>query len=194
MKPGQYPCGLCSQPISRKGRAAHMKAKHPADYKPRPKYQSRAARLDAAIAALPIGSIEEAKDAVQTWLDENDADDLPEGTEPDFEPIGAITIPDDFDTSEVESLIEEMESWRDNMEEKLGHTMKFEEVSQACDDLESVRDAIEEANSALADARDAHDPTSKDREDIEALLEALETAITAAESIDASSVSFPGMY
>lgn len=52
---------------------------------------------------------------------------------------------------EIESLHEEMESWKDGLEEKLSHTPKYEQVSEACDVLENHTDApdVPEAASDL---------------------------------------------
>jgi hypothetical protein len=45
--------------------------------------------------------------------------------------------------SAVEELKDEMESWRDNMEEKLGHTEKYERVSECADALDSMLNELE---------------------------------------------------
>lgn len=42
--------------------------------------------------------------------------------------------------SEVESLRDEMSEWRDNMEEKLSHTEKYERVSECADNLDNVQE------------------------------------------------------
>lgn len=44
--------------------------------------------------------------------------------------------------SEVESLKEEMDGWRDNLEDTLSHTSKYEEVSECCDNLETAFDEL----------------------------------------------------
>lgn len=51
-----------------------------------------------------------------------------------------ITVADAIDAGkgEMECLKEEMESWRDNMEEKLSQTPKYEEVSEVCNILDTV--------------------------------------------------------
>lgn len=45
--------------------------------------------------------------------------------------------------SEIETLKDEMEQWRDGMEEKLSHTDKYQEVSDACDVLEEAYDKLQ---------------------------------------------------
>lgn len=42
--------------------------------------------------------------------------------------------------SEIESLRDEMTEWRDNMEERLSHTEKYERVSECADALDNVRE------------------------------------------------------
>ena len=66
--------------------------------------------------------------------------------------LDALEAPDDID-----SLKEEMEEWRDNLENgNLGSTQKFEDVSQAADELESLRseidDSVDELKRALQEA------------------------------------------
>lgn len=86
-----------------------------------------------------------------------------------------------FDGSELESLLEEMESWRDNTEEKFGQTDKWSQVSEACDALGSV---------------DVSDFDGKEYEDIEDFKGSHETDADqieqAADELEA--VEFPGMY
>lgn len=50
------------------------------------------------------------------------------------------TIPEAFENArgEVDCLMEEMNEWRDNMEEKLSHTDKYEQVSECADALENI--------------------------------------------------------
>lgn len=61
--------------------------------------------------------------------------------------------------SELNALREEMESWRDGMEDKLSATQKFEDVSSAADELsetdalEDIASRIEENLTLLAEGR-----------------------------------------
>jgi len=52
-----------------------------------------------------------------------------------------------LDSSDLSTLKEEIETWRDNMEEKLSHTPKYEEVSECADELDN---AISEIDSLSA--------------------------------------------
>lgn len=51
--------------------------------------------------------------------------------------------------SEIESLAEEMQTWRDNMEEKLSHTDKYGRVSECAETLESGSEPSEPASEAV---------------------------------------------
>lgn len=52
--------------------------------------------------------------------------------------------------SAFEELKDEMGEWRDNMEEKLSHTDKYERVSEAADSLEEVHSNTEDALSTVS--------------------------------------------
>jgi hypothetical protein len=54
--------------------------------------------------------------------------------------------------SEIESLKDEMSEWRDNMEDKLSGTQKFEDVSQCADDLDTGHDGLQSALDELQEA------------------------------------------
>ena len=68
------------------------------------------------------------------------------------EPI-QIPVLDCLDASVLEELYDEMDSWASNMEgTNLENSSKYEEVSQARDDIDSVKDSIQQA---IDDVRDA---------------------------------------
>lgn len=48
--------------------------------------------------------------------------------------------------SDIDCLKDEMSSWKDNMEENLSHTQKYDEVSECCDVLETIHDKLEEVD------------------------------------------------
>ena len=86
-----------------------------------------------------------------------------------------------LDISELESLKEEMESWRDNIEEKFSQTQKYEEVSEAAETLGNID--LSEFEGKEYDGKDDFEDSHKaDADMIDAAAEELE------------SVSFPGMY
>lgn len=123
---------------------------------------------------------------------------------------------DKLDTSEVESLAEEMQSWRDNTEEKFGSTEKWQMVSDAADALEQVLDTLQSLDeltepepdskpSLPADAakapkegeagevEDDEDAEGDDgpawKEEAESIADEIESAAS-----ELDSVEFPGMY
>lgn len=83
----------------------------------------------------------------------------------------------DVDTSIVEELKEEMESWRDSIPENLQGGNKYDEVSSACDALDAI------------DIGELADEISEP-EEIQGRIEALETAVQEL----GDSVEFPGMF
>ena len=86
-----------------------------------------------------------------------------------------------LDLSEWESLKEEMESWRDNIEETFSQTQKYEEVSEAAETLGNI-DLSEFEGKEYDGKDDFEDSHEADADMIDAAAEELE------------SVSFPGMY
>lgn len=126
--------------------------------------------------------------------------------------------------SEIECLAEEMGSWRDNMEEKLSHTSKYESVSECADTLENISspDVAESLNDVevmihdlkprrrgysraarLAQAMYVLDQCVSALEEFEASETASEDAKSDAESLrdelenirsDCDGVDFPGMF
>jgi paraquat-inducible protein B len=88
----------------------------------------------------------------------------------------ANKILSNVDFSEVESLTEEMTSWRDNMSgANMEHLPKYDEVSEACDELENIDTGVD---TEVADVGDIGDAISQ----LEDIADALE------------GVCFPGMY
>lgn len=55
--------------------------------------------------------------------------------------------------SELQELRDEMQSWRDGMEDKLSHTDKYQQVSDACDALDSSDTSIEIDDEDAGDRR-----------------------------------------
>lgn len=77
------------------------------------------------------------------------------------------TIADTLEApSDVESLKEEMEEWRDNMENgNLGYTSKFEDVSSCADELESLHSDLDSVVTELEEAiKEAERPELLKRE------------------------------
>ncbi len=153
----EYKCPECSLIFtSGRGLGIHRSNKH--NYHA-PKYKSRATR---------------ASEQASLWRDI--ADKLEELSQETFVKVeDAQNILDELSISELESLMEEMTSWRDNMEERLSNTPKYEEVSAACEELESIDlSGIE---------------TISDTDEIDNIVEELRSAADILEG-----VSFPGMY
>lgn len=118
-----------------------------------------------------------AGDAAQEWRDVAQAVRDAETAEAANEAMGK------FDASEFEALKEEMESWRDNMSgASMEHLPKFEEVSQACDELDGI-DVSE------FDGKEFEAPQEGEEFDASDAADALESAADELEN-----VSFPGMY
>lgn len=192
-------CGATD--LSRGGLSTHIRIKHPEHHKPRPKPKSRADRL--ADAMEPIGKVIEAcesvKDNLQTWLDQYEEAEAELGDDAEMDddaylaksPIPSVDRSeyDAIELSEVESLLEEMESWRDNMEDRLSHTQKYEEVSDCCDTLESLKDALEEAHDGLDNLTLPNTP-----EDVRDTIDELEQVIESLNNAQGEDVMFPGMF
>jgi len=153
----EYKCPECELIFeSRRGLGLHRNKKH--GYKA-PKYQSRAER---------------ASTQASVWRDVADRlEVLTEEVSPTLEAAQAIL--EELDKSELECLLEEITTWRDNMEEKLSNTPKYEEVSSACDELESIDLSECESLSEL--------------DDLERVIEELRAAADTLEG-----VIFPGMF
>lgn len=171
----------------------------------RPKYQSRAARLDAAMATISTSELEDLKSELEEYIEKWESFDN-DGDDTIIEQPGEFIIRKlrkegeegsdayaEIDVSEVESLKDEMESWRDNMESgNLENTPKYEEVNECADALDTLYSAVEEANENIQNIPDK----VSTKEEAEEALEAVEAAIEGIESAEseASSVNFPGMY
>jgi len=102
--------------------------------------------------------------------------------------------PDDL--SEIESLKDEMETWRDGLQgTNLEYSPKYEEVDAACAELEnglsSLESAISSYNEALTPAPGTED--IKDNADHEDEIEDAKSEVESALS-ELENVSFPGMY
>ncbi len=92
----------------------------------------------------------------------------------------------DVDTSELESLAEEMRSWADNMEESFGSTSKYEEVDECASNLENVDAEVDMPSF----------PDTVTRETMESLAEECEEASGSCEekADEIGGIEFPGMY
>ena len=148
----EYKCPECSLIFtSGRGLGIHRSNKH--NYHA-PKYKSRATR---------------ASEQASLWRD------IADKLEDTHKLEEAQAILDELSISELESLIEEMTSWRDNMEERLSNTPKYEDVSSACDELEQIDLSSVE--------------TISDIDEIDNIVEELNSAADTLEG-----VNFPGMY
>ncbi len=149
------------------------------------KRQSRAARASVASGVLSE-TVEKLRDA-ETYEE-------------------AKAAKDGLDFSDIESLAEEMGSWRDNIEANFSATQKFADVSDAADALESVKDTLEGLDELTEPVREnnieaAHEEANLDPEgdDQDAEPEWKDEATTLADEIENAAseldgVSFPGMY
>ena len=107
----------------------------------------------------------------------NNPEDVPEEIKKEFlEDVvkEANSIIEDFDVSDLESLVDEMTSWRDNYPENLQGTDKYSQIDDACNSLENIE----------------QDPFSiTSFEDIEEAADWLDSQADELESIE-----FPGMF
>lgn len=86
-----------------------------------------------------------------------------------------------LDQSELGSLKEEMESWRDNIQEKFSQTQKYEDVSAACEALDGI-DLSELEGKSYDDQADFEGNHEDDADALDGMADELE------------GVDFPGMY
>jgi molecular chaperone GrpE (heat shock protein) len=97
-----------------------------------------------------------------------------------------------YSVNGVEELLDEMTTWRDNMDNaNMTHLPKYDEVSECCDALETTKDELENIEW----------PTEADIsgavvEDVETVVEFLQEIVDALENAtsEADNVSFPGMF
>ena len=125
------------------------------------KSTSRSARRDDAVSELRTALGNDSEDAKVVSSYKNAAENA--------------------DLGELESLLEEMQTWRDNMEEKMSHVPKFEEVSECADSLESAVSSLQDAVNEATDVQN--------EEDVENSQDEIEAALEEVEAID-----FPGMF
>lgn len=114
---------------------------------------------------------------LETLKEENDPEGVEESLLEAFEKSvvkDAKAILEEYDTSELETLRDEMTSWRDNYPDNLRSTSKFEEVDTAASELENMEETAPDVDSI---------------DDIESAIEELERR---AEELE--NVQFPGMY
>ncbi len=150
---------------------------------------SRAARLE--IWQLDLGDVISNVQHVQELIEEYQADvevggkQWPMPLDPAEQNLGEI------DSSEIDMLYEEMESWEQNMSGSgLDSTPKYEEVSAAYEAISEVQSAIQDATAPELPAEiTSSEHATKVIGELAEFLEALEEADSAA-----SGVEFPGMY
>ncbi|TLX65893.1 MAG: hypothetical protein E6L03_10460 [Thaumarchaeota archaeon] len=201
-------CKYCNQTIEHK-REQHIRSQHSDNYKepysvkdhfttnwkPRPKYQSRATRLEEAMKAIEEtktileGIKEDIENEITGIIEEEPS--TPESIaklNKIFEVFGRQSI----DTSEIESLYDEIDSWVGNMEgTALENTQKYEMLNDCRDNLETVKGNLESAESDMPE-----EPKEKSVNALSEFSDALDSVINdLQEAIDnASSIEFPGMY
>ncbi|HET7713404.1 MAG TPA: hypothetical protein VFK94_03350 [Patescibacteria group bacterium] len=138
----------------------------------KPKYKSRATR-----AGELASSWRSLAQRLRDLTEENDPEEVPEDIREAFKKDvvkDAVAILDDFDTSDLESLVDEMTSWRDNYPENLQGTDKYSQIDDAC----SVLEGIDQGGVSISSF-----------EDIEEAADWLET-----QADDLEGVEFPGMF
>lgn len=123
-------------------------------------YKSRTTRLALALEPLRviqskiINMIQDAEDKLP-----RDEDDQFEEYSEEYKKL--ISMIDDeintMDISEIESLKSEIETWRDNIEEKFSETQKFSDLEECLDSLSNAFDTLESANRNIADLVDGTD-------------------------------------
>jgi len=150
------------------------------------KYRSRATRANEAAAVLR-NKAEELRTVVEKIEDAGTTKEVMDLLE---EAMGMAAL---VDINEVESLSEEMGSWRDNMSgTNLESTDKYSRVEAAADTLEEVKDEIEslEIDKVTVDEGDELDEVKEEvKESIETVVDTLDEKADDLENID-----FPTMF
>ena len=159
---------------------------------PRPKYKSRADRRDEAVSELSSlrDELESLKDELDSLEGEQAVDEGEaklEGATSDKKSIEeekealisqAAGIADGVDTSEVESLLDELENWKSGMEgTNLESTSKYQMLDEA---VTYLQEAVDQLSSL---------PSIEDLDSIEEVINYLDDVISNLESVE-----FPGMY
>ncbi|RJR27727.1 hypothetical protein C4561_01345 [candidate division WWE3 bacterium] len=141
-------------------------------------YKSRATRLSQATAPIDsmVVHLEEIRNEFSDIEDASENVALTKEQEDELSAkIGEVWS---LDIGEIESLSEEMSSWRDNMNgTNLESTSKYETVSECADTLENV----------VSELSSLDEPRSLD--ELEAAIATLQSAL-----LDLENIEFPGMY
>jgi len=129
------------------------------------KYKGRAKRLSEAMDKIEsiVTQLEEVKDS-------EEADDI--------KVTKANEIIDDVDSSEVEDLQGEMESWRDNLS-----GTNFENGEK----YSRIEECIETLSNIVSDLQEISEVT--DADGIDSIIDSLQEAVS-----EAGNADFPGMY
>ncbi len=90
----------------------------------------------------------------------------------------ANEIISNIDYSEIENLRDEVQEWRDNIEEKFSATQKFSDLEECVDGLDSAISELERGDGQISDAIE-----------IEERVDALSSGVDGCDD-----VSFPGMF
>lgn len=85
---------------------------------------------------------------------------------------------DTLDTSEFESLRDEITEWKENIEANFSQTQKYSDLEECAEALESIVSTIESAQSNIDDA-----------DEIQTKIDELEDVMN-----ECGNVSFPGMF
>lgn len=148
------------------------------------KYKSRVTRCNDAIAILEEyrNRLEELKENFDEDIDEKELDVI----------VGEVcSIASEPDVAELESLKEELESWRDGMTgTNLENTEKYQTLESSVDALDNVISEVQ----GLEEPKLSEDGSVKEKAEelevhIDEMIGKLEDAISEAESIE-----FPGMF
>lgn len=134
------------------------------------RYKSRAKRLDEWRSEQQI-KLDQLRGSIENEALEDDAK-LTDGE---------VDLASVFDLGEIESLKEEIEEWRDNMEgagTNLETTEKFTTVSECADALDGIYNDLESALQSVDTVGD-----------LSTALDEIETAFD-----ECDNVEFPGMY
>jgi chromosome segregation ATPase len=143
------------------------------------KYKSRAVRLSEACSLIQnvVGELNKLADSVEVK-------EVPINSAPASRVESLIS---DIDTSEIESLKDEIEQWKSGMEgTNLENTQKYQDLSSCYDTLETGIDALQNIDSSL-------DITSEDADSISSDITEKANEIDSA-LCDLENAEFPRMF
>jgi len=170
------------------------------------RYKGRATRLSEAMSAINLAPLEDAIEAVETYVAFLDvrADAIedaklapigetetpPEATPPTYDPQDAVTDANCAAES-VGELYDEIDNWKSNMEgTNHENTQKYNDLDECASALETIKDALE----AVSAPTKPTDPLDRDawsayHDELEELRDGIQ------EGLDGESdVMFPGLY